>query len=89
MSSCPHPASSLKPSTAEQSGNSVTIKFCCVSCLAPITKQFMLSSPEPLPQVEAEIADLLTLPESDMPLAPAKVRRGENSPWRRYSTVTT
>lgn len=49
MSPCTHPASSLKPDTAEQSNGTVTLKFVCVSCLTPITKQFTLGGPAPEP----------------------------------------
>jgi hypothetical protein len=83
---CDHPASALKPSTAEQLHGNVTVRFCCTVCLVPISKTFMLSSPEPLPRVEKEIEDLLALPEPtpDMPVMPAKVNRGESlHPWRR------
>lgn len=78
---CVHPASSLKPDTAEQSNGAVTIRFCCTSCLTPITKQFMLAAPEPEAPASG-IEELL----SDSPAIPApKVRRGENSPWRHFN----
>ncbi len=85
---CSHPLASLKPETAEQDKGQVTIRFACTDCLARITKAFMVATPDPLPHVEKEIADLLTLPESGMPTKPAKVRRGENSPWRQYQANT-
>jgi hypothetical protein len=84
MSSCPHPASALKPDTAEQSNGSVTVRFCCNACLTPITKQFMLSVPEPAMPANG-LGDLL---QQDEGATVAPVRRGANSSWRQYKTST-
>lgn len=76
---CDHPASSLKADTAEQAHpGTLKVKFCCLSCLAPLTKEFMLTVPEP-EQPASEIGDLLQESEG---VAVAPVRRGSNSPWR-------
>ena len=90
---CTHPASALKPDSAEQSSGKVTLKFCCTACLAPITKQFMLATPEPTLPVEPEIADLLEMappiaPPAELQQQPKRRGRGHNnSPWHRFTGV--
>lgn len=80
---CDHPASSLKPDTAEQRNGKVTVRFCCVSCLAPITKVFLVQTPDAIPAVDEGIAALLNMSAPDVPEA-ANARRGGRTPWRRW-----
>ena len=82
---CSHPLSSLKVDNAQQlRPGALTVKFWCQDCLAPLTKEFLLTVPEPEAPASG-IEELL----SDSPTIPApKVRRGENSPWRHFNTPT-
>lgn len=82
---CNHPASSLKPDSAEQSNGTVTIRFCCQSCLAPITKQFMLTMPEAAPSF---IDELQAASEPVAAVTAPKARRGANSPWRHFPAMS-
>jgi hypothetical protein len=87
---CTHPLASLKSESASTSTNgTITVRFACTSCGAPITKQFMGQTPEPRPPAGAGIRDLglLEMPPV-VPEPTRKVRRGANSPWRKYNAVT-
>jgi hypothetical protein len=78
MASCTHPADRLKADTASQPNpGTLTVRFCCLSCLVPITKVFMLTVPEP-EKPAAGIDELLAAEDG----APAPKLRGANSPWR-------
>jgi hypothetical protein len=83
---CNHPASSLKADSATQANGKVTIRFCCISCLVPIVKEFLLHVPEPT-QPASGIADLMSA-EDGAAVAP-QVKRGANSPWRNPYKVAT